>query len=104
MQFWAAMKIPDPVRDPTSNIPAGEKAPETGIYVVVHRGPSHIQPHEVFIPRGMILPACYKCKNVRFNLRTAMQLLRQNEFFRGAPPIRATAPLRHQATQKIARR
>jgi hypothetical protein len=95
------MKFLGPVSDLTSNMPAGNKAPETGVYVVTHRGPSHTQPHEVFVPRGMILPTCYRCKDVRFSLRTAIQPIRQNEFFRPAPPIRATAPLRRQATRKI---
>ena len=95
------MKVFIPVAGLTSDIPAGKKAPETGVYVVLHRSPAHTQPHEVFVPRGMILPACYRCKNVRFSLRTSMQLIRQNEFFRAAPPTRATVPLRPQPTRKI---
>jgi hypothetical protein len=89
--------------DHTSNMPAGTKAPETGVYVVTHRSPAHTQPHEVFIPRGMVLPACYRCKNVRFSLRSALQLIRQNQFFRPAPPTRITASLRSQATRKLGR-
>jgi hypothetical protein len=101
--IFAAMAIPGPAGVITSNMPAGQKAPETGVYVVMHRSPSHTQPHEVFIGRGTILPKCHKCKDVRFSLRSAIQLIRQSEFFRPAPPTRVTVPLRSQGTGRISR-
>jgi hypothetical protein len=101
--IFAAMANLDPASGITSNMSAGQKAPETGVYVIMHRDPSHTQPHEVFIARGTILPKCHKCKNVRFSLRSAVQLVRQNEFFRPTPPTRATVPLRSQATGRISR-
>ena len=71
-----------PGTDATANMPAGQEAPATGIYVVSHFQPAHAIPHEVLIPGGTILPKCRVCAGVRFNLRAlAPQPIEENEFF-----------------------
>lgn len=48
----------------------GEKAPQSGIYKVLHR--EHRRYHEVTVLAGQPLPACRRCGNdVRFELTSA---------------------------------
>jgi hypothetical protein len=66
----------------TANMPAGQEAPATGIYVVSHKSPAHALPHEVLIHSGMVLPKCRICADVKFSLRAfAPQPIGENEFF-----------------------
>lgn len=47
---------------------AGDKAPTTGIYRVVH-GQQHVDAHYVIALQGDIFPACLECSdNVRFDV------------------------------------
>jgi hypothetical protein len=75
----------------TANLHPGIAAPATGIYVVSHRMPAHAQPHDVLIPRHMVLPGCLSCSEVRFSLRAlATQPIEENEHFRARFPDAST--------------
>jgi hypothetical protein len=65
----------------TSALPAGAYA-EPGIYVVVHREPAHIVPHEVMVAEATLLPKCRFCANVRFSLKSPTpELITDNQMF-----------------------
>jgi hypothetical protein len=61
---------------------AGQSAPASGIYRVVHK--VHRAPHEVVVLRGEELPACRSCKvDVTFMLVEAVEHVTHDMDFAG---------------------
>jgi len=59
----------------------GRLAPP-GIYVVTHRKPAHVVPHELAIVRATALPKCNACEGVHFSRKSDLPpVLEQSEFF-----------------------
>ena len=59
------------IADTLHSLPAGTYA-QAGIYVVMHREPAHMDPHEVSIWLPSILPSCNLCEDVRFSWKSAL--------------------------------
>jgi hypothetical protein len=74
----------------TSNLRTGSKAPEAGIYVVIHRTPSHALAHEVLIRVPIILlatgaPMLDSASDARFSFKGPLPIaIEDHEFFQPA--------------------
>jgi hypothetical protein len=66
---------------PGSNLSAGWLAAH-GVYVVAHRDPADVVPHEIMIRTPTILPHRKLCSNVRFSWKCSVpQEIKATDFF-----------------------
>ena len=71
--------------DETFDLRPGSEAPEAGIYVVMHRSPSHSPLHEVLIRVPIILLKCNQCADARFSFKAPLPIaIEDHEFFKPA--------------------
>ena len=81
-----------------ANLQSGHIAP-AGIYVVSHRNPCHVLPHEISIAARTALPECRKCGDVRFSFKCALPpKIEESEFF-GLDSIGLAARARSDARE-----
>lgn len=68
-----------------TNLRTGSEVPKAGVYVVIHRMPSHASAHEVLIWSPIILPKCKGCSDARFSFKGPLPIaIEDHEFFKPA--------------------